>query len=409
MTNEVTKIFIRDHREDDVRRLALEGSRNSAVDLPFALDQIQGWQTARRKLPFWAAHDDVVYPPHLNMEQCSSEQTARYKQQVVCRFLADFSGPSVLVDLTGGYGVDFFYLSEPFTRAVYVERHAALSELVGHNLGVLGRSQAEVHCADGVEFLDSLPTGSDRSAATVIFLDPARRGSHGQKVFGLQDCEPDVTQLRDRLLDRCDVLMLKLSPMLDWHEALRQLCPSGRGCEVHIVSAGGECKELLLVMTHDDTPLRVYCVNDDELFDYMPQSSDAAPTASSATVSAPSLAGWLLVPNASIMKAGCFRELAAAYGLHVVDRNSHLFVADGPVAGFPGRQFCIRAVSSMNKREVREALRGITQANIATRNFPLSVAELRKRLKLHDGGSLYLFATTWQKQHVLLFCEAPTK
>lgn len=405
MINHATQQFILAHRGDDIRQLALAGGRLADVDLTQALQQIQGWQAARRKLPLWAAHDEVVYPPHLNMEQCSSEQTARYKQTVIRRLLPIVGDTGTFVDLTGGFGVDFFYLSQGFVRKVYVERNAELCAIVEHNLRVLGCACCEVRCAESADVLMGLPATPDRRLPTVVYLDPARRGSHGQKVFGLSDCEPDVTVLRDDLLRRADVLMLKLSPMLDWHEALRQLCPGGAGCEVHVVSVGGECKELLLVITHGDSPLTVHCANDDEHFVCHPQGYGASPLSTSSSALAPSIEGWLLVPNASVMKAGCFAELAAAYALRMVDRNSHLFVADEPVNGFPGRLFRIVAVTSLNKRELRDALRGVSQANISTRNFPLSVAELRKRLKLRDGGSIYIFATTWQGKHVLVVCE----
>lgn len=405
MNTETTLAFIRRHRESDIRQIALEGHNNPAVDLPFALVQIQGWQTARGKLPTWAARDDILYPPHLNMEQCSSEHTALYKRAVVGRLLPELADTGTLVDLTGGYGVDFFCLSRGFARAVYVERDPRLCELARHNMAVLGRPHAEIHCDDAPHFLQTLPATGPSSRPTVIFLDPARRGSHGEKVFGLSDCEPDVTLLRDDLLARCDMLLLKLSPMLDWHEALRRLRASGAGCEVHIVATGNECKELLMVITRDESPLRVYCVNDDERFVYTPAAFDPSRLPVTAAPVADALAGWLHVPNAAIMKAGCFDELAAEYSLSAVGPNSHLFVAHEPVERFPGRRFRIVSVCSLNKRDVRQALSGVTQANIATRNFPLSVPELRKRLKIKDGGNLYIFATTWQEKHVLILCE----
>lgn len=397
MTNQATINFIREHRENDVRQLALSGSRNPDVDLCYALEQIQGWQTARKKLPLWAAHEAIVYPPHLNMEQCSSEQTAFYKQQIVRRLLGDALASAVFADLTGGFGVDFFYLSAGFSRSLYVERDAELCAVVRHNLNVLGRQQAEVWCCDSETVLDSLSVEKERSATTVVFLDPARRGAHGQRVFGLQDCEPDVTLLRQRLLDKSEVLLLKLSPMLDWHEALHQLCPGGRGCEVHIVSVSNECKELVLVITGRDTPLRVFCVNDNEHFVFTPQDPVVPMIHKFADLS-PHVAGnWLMVPNASIMKAGCFHELSAHFDILPIAANSHLFLSHNHVPDFPGRIFRIIAVSSFNKKAIKVALADIDRANIATRNFPLSVAELRRRLKLKDGGNHYLFATSDEK------------
>lgn len=407
MTNPETLDFIRLHRTDDVRQLALAGPRHEAVDMAYALDQIQGWQTARHKLPTWAATDGMAYPPHLNMEQCSSEPTARYKQQLVERLMGSSLAQATLVDLTGGFGVDFSYMSRGFARAVYVERDARLCSLATHNFGLLGLRHTEVVCSDSVEWLRALEP-AETAPATVFYLDPARRGSHGEKVFALSDCTPDVSVLHSELMQRATAVVVKLSPMLDWHAALAALTTDGRGAEVHIVSVANECKELLLVLTHGDVPLRVVCANDEERFAYSPSVPAAATDGAQWQHAATAIDGTLLVPNASIMKAGCFAELCAHYHIRPLGHNSHLFVAAGPIDGFPGRQFAIRAVSTMNKRDLRQHFQHIGQANIAVRNFPLSVADLRKRLKLKDGGSHYVFATTWQDRHVLLITEPCT-
>lgn len=405
MKDKTIQAFISEHREDDVRKLAFEGQHFPHINMPFALEQIQGWQTARLKLPMWAAIDDIVYPPHINMEQCSSEVTARYKNAILAQALGAVDGAKTLVDLTGGFGVDFSFMSQGFERAVYVERSEQLCDLASHNFALLGLTQSEVACGDGVDFLHGLPRCENTPGTTVIYLDPARRGDHGQKVFGLSDCQPDVTLLRDELIDKADVVLLKLSPMLDVYAALSSLASTGRGVEVHIVSTAGECKELLLLLTHNDTPLRVVCVNDDEIFAYSPISKDDHHPVAPLCDSIDSLCGILLVPNASIMKAGCFAELASHFGLLMLDPNSHLFVAPRPVSGFPGRQFSITGVSSMNKRELRDMFGQMNQANVAVRNFPLSVAELRRRLKLRDGGNDYLFATTCAGKHIIVLCH----
>lgn len=403
MTNQATRDFIHAHRTDDVRRLALLASRFPAVDMPYALDQIQGWQTARHKLPTWAATDGLAYPPHLSMEQCSSEATACYKQRLVRELLGIRRSQATLVDLTGGFGVDFSFMSQDMAHAVYVERSEALCALARHNFDLLGLRHAKVVCGDGPSWLHDMADASP-SCPTLIYIDPARRGTQGQKVYGLHDCTPDITLLRDELLRKAEVVVVKLSPMLDWHAAAEALAPDGRGATVHIVSVANECKELLLVLTHDHEPLRVVCSNDNEQFEYFPASSPsllAGPWQQPATA----ISGTLLVPNASIMKAGCFAELCDSYHVQPLGHNSHLFVSPCPVPLFPGRQFAIRAVSTMNKRELRQHLQGIDRANIAVRNFPMAVADLRRRLKLADGGSCYIFATTWQSRHVLIITE----
>ena len=518
-----TAEFIQEYREKDTRQLALRSARFPDVDMPYALDQIKGWQTARRKLPTWAACDGIVYPPHLSMEQCSSEPTAQYKLNLAmewsCRiesseFRVESSAREVesselrvenserevessefrvensegevnnfssgqpatlnsqlstlnsqpatlnsqlstpnlqlstlnfqlstlnchasrMTDLTGGFGVDFSFTSCAFASATYVERNAQLCHMVEHNLPLLGIDNAKVVCADAVDYLSTL------DMQTMIFLDPARRDQHGAKTVMLADCTPDVVQLLPQLLKKSRFTMLKLSPMLDWHKAVEDL--QGTVREVHIVSVGGECKELLLVLSEEiESELKVFCADLEagggsgeaglsggssgssssscssfssepsspshpstpslsaSLFVYTPSSSRPAPNSKLKTQNSK----FLHEPNASIMKAGCFDELAAAYGVSPVSRNSHLFLSAEPVDGFPGRSFSIERVTTLNKRELRQALAGIEKANIATRNFPLSVAELRKRLKLKDGGDVYIFATTTaEDEHLLL-------
>lgn len=393
-----TAEFIREYRERDIRQLALQANRFPDVDMPYALDQIQGWQIARRKLPKWAACDGVIFPPHLSMEQCSSEPTAQYKLNLAMEWAERVGHASSMTDLTGGFGVDFSFTSCAFAAATYVERNEQLCRIVEHNLPLLGLDNVTVVCADAVEYLATL------EPQTMLFLDPARRDEHGAKTVMLADCTPDVVQLLSKLLEKSRFTMLKLSPMLDWHKAVDDL--QGAVREVHIVSVGGECKELLLVLsTVVESELKVYCADlstasdTSSLFVYTPGSS--APVANSKLKTQNSK--FVHEPNASIMKAGCFDELAAAYGVSPVSRNSHLFLSDEPVEGFPGRSFVVERVTTMNKGELRKALVGIEKANIATRNFPLTVAELRKRLKIKDGGDVYIFATTTAEgEHLLL-------
>lgn len=303
-----------------------------------------------------------------------------------------------MTDLTGGFGVDFSFTSCAFAAATYVERNEQLCHIVEHNLPLLGLNNATVVCADAVEYLSTV------EPQTMLFLDPARRDEHGAKTVMLADCTPDVVQLLPQLLEKSRFTMLKLSPMLDWHKAVDDL--QGTVREVHIVSVGGECKELLLVLsTVVESELKVYCADlstasdTSSLFVYTPGSS--APVANSKLKTQNSK--FVHEPNASIMKAGCFDELALAYGVSPVSRNSHLFLSDEPVEDFPGRSFFVERVTTMNKGELRKTLAGIEKANIATRNFPLTVAELRKRLKIKDGGDVYIFATTTAEgEHLLL-------
>lgn len=521
--NQATLDFIRQHQDDDVRQLAFLGSKYPEVDMPFALDQIRGRKMARVKLPRWASIDGIIYPPHISMEQCSSEQTALYKAELAARLLGlspsssengeekekesenasnlhlfeicefagkgavdsefakneatckkqqilteseenvneikeepyegDFSEEIGFVDLTGGFGVDFSYIASRLdVKSMYVERQAHLCEAAKENFGWLGLKNAIVKNGDGIEVLhsfaskkeaaasDSLGITEDQSQSLLktnlglklIFIDPARRDDAGNKVVSLKDCTPDVTLLQEEMLSKADYVIIKLSPMLDWHRAVSELnCVQ----EVHIISVNNECKELLLVLSArnmDDMRassadgesgedeidgaegtdgevkhagnLRIYCINDAQSF-----VCDELDMESSSVKIAPSTLEemlYLYEPNASLMKAGCFSVLSERYGARMLSKNSHLFVSREPITVFPGRSFRIIVVSSFNKKELKRHLSGITKANIATRNFPLSVAELRKRLKLKDGGETYIFATTLSDEsHVLMITE----
>ena len=434
--NQATQDFIRQHQDDDVRQLAFLGSKYPEVDMPFALDQIRGRKMARVKLPRWASLEGIIYPPHISMEQCSSESTALYKAELAARLLglpASSSGTEMkaeneieFVDLTGGFGVDFSYIAARLgVKSMYVERQAHLCEAAKENFGRLGLKNAIVKNGDGIEILHSFhPKKKDAVSADdslgitydqprsllktnlglkIIFIDPARRDDAGNKVVSLKDCTPDVTVLQEEMLSKADYVIIKLSPMLDWHRAISEL---SHVREVHIISVNNECKELLLVLSARNMGgnLRIYCINDAQSF-----VCDELDMESSQVKIAPSTLEemqYLYEPNASLMKAGCFGVLSDRYDARMLSKNSHLFVSREPIAAFPGRSFRIIAVSSFNKKELKRHLSGITKANIATRNFPLSVAELRKRLKLKDGGETYIFATTLSDEsHILVITE----
>ena len=436
--NQATQDFIRQHQDDDVRQLAFLGSKYPEVNMPFALDQIRGRKMARVKLPRWASIDGIIYPPHISMEQCSSEATALYKAELaerllnqqkikICEFTTkdtvapkfaknegtcENQGKVGFADLTGGFGVDFSYIAERLgVRAMYVERQEHLCEKAKENFLRLGLANAEVKNGDGIEVLHTL------EHLSLIFIDPARRDDAGNKVVSLKDCMPDVTILQEEMLLKANYVVIKLSPMLDWHRAVNEL---SHVREVHIISVNNECKELLLVLSARNMGdmeassadgevkrtgnLRIYCINDAQSF-----VCDESDMETSAVKIAPSTLEemqYLYEPNASLMKAGCFGVLSERFDARMLSKNSHLFVSREPIEVFPGRSFRIIAISSFNKKELKRHLSGITKANIATRNFPLSVAELRKRLKLKDGGETYIFATTLSDEsHVLMITE----
>ena len=385
--NQATIDFIRNHADDDVRQLALRGTKNLEVDLPFALDQIAGRQTARRKLPSWAATEGIVYPPHLSMEQCSSEQTARYK--------ADIAGSGHrLVDLTGGFGVDFSVMARGFAEAVYVERRAPLCEIAAENFRLLGLHQAVVVCGDGTDYLQTMPP------ADLIYIDPARRDDHGGRTYGIADCTPNVLSIRDLLLEKAERVLIKLSPMLDWRKAVSDL-GSQYVREVHIVSVANECKELLILLS-PGTSFRLVCSNDNTKF----EAHWSHESHESHWPHWPHNPHYLYSPNASIMKAGCFSVLEQRFPVSQVAPNSHLFLSSDEIDDFPGRRFQIQSISSLNKKELSSVLAPLERANMTVRNFPMTVDQLRKKLKLKDGGDTYIFATTTADgQHRLFICR----
>ena len=445
--NDETREFVAMHRNEDVRELALKAKRVEGLDLPLALDQIAGWQIASKKLPQWASCEGIVYPPHISMEQCSSQFTAQYKSEIAQTLLAPAvtvrarvsdSGESdnqttksepqlsdsaesvmqtaksafqlsdspesdtlvakrAMVDLTGGFGVDFSYLARGFSQATYVERQRHLCDLAEHNMAALGLDQARIVCGDGVEYLRQM------GPVDFIYLDPARRDEHGSRTYAIEDCTPNVLELRDLLLAKSQYTLVKLSPMLDWRKAVADF--DGTVREVHIVATGNECKELLLVLgqqVHEEPSApRVFCVNDNQRIDY-----DSASYTQGLRIGGkplPEAKNYLYEPNASIMKAGCFDLVEERFGVTQVGPSSHLFVSATPVADFPGRGFAIEAIGGMNKKDIKRLLNGTKQANIAVRNFPLTAPQLRKKLKLADGGPVYLFGTTMQGcDHVLL-------
>ena len=428
--NDKTREFVAMHRDEDVRELALKAKRVEGLDLSLALDQIAGWQIASKKLPQWASYEGIIYPPHISMEQCSSQFTAQYKSEIAQTLLASAAtvrarvsdsaesdmqtaknvfqlsdspesdtlvAKRAMVDLTGGFCVDFSYLARGFSQATYVERQRHLCDLAEHNMAALGLDQARIVCDDGVEYLRQM------GPVDFIYLDPARRDEHGSRTYAIEDCTPNVLELRDLLLAKSQYTLGKLSPMLDWRKAVADF--DGAVREVHIVATGNECKELLLVLgqqVHEETSApRVFCVNDNQRIDY-----DSAAYTQGLRIGGkplPEAKNYLYEPNASIMKAGCFDLVEERFGVTQVGPSSHLFVSATPVADFPGRGFAIEAIGGMNKKDIKRLLNGTKQANIAVRNFPLTAPQLRKKLKLADGGPVYLFGTTMQGcDHVLL-------
>ena len=381
--NKETKEFIHEHAKADVRTLALQAKRYPNIDMPKAITQIAGWQIATHKIPTWAACDEILYPVHLSMEQCSSEITARYKKKIIANYPAEHQ---TLTDLTGGLGVDCSFMAEAFERVTYVEQQETLCQLAKHNFPQLGLQKITVNQGNATDFLKEMPT------VDWIFIDPARRDGHGNKTVSVADCEPNVAELETELTSKARNVMIKLSPMLDLSLALQTLQKVN---EVHVVSANGECKELLLILGEKTTnEIPIHCVNllsngEEQHFCFNKEQEN---NAACAYTDQP--LKYLYEPHASILKAGGYRSIAEQFDLKKLHPNSHLYTSNKWIANFPGRGFQINASFGFGKKELKDAIGNEQKANITIRNFPGSVADLRKRLKLSEGGTCYLFATT---------------
>ena len=429
MTNEE---FIHEHREEDVRRLALARAPEG-VDLKWCLQQIEGWQIARRKLPQWAATEGLWYPARLSMEQCSSEETARYKQSIIERLIPK-SERTRMVDLTGGLGVDFSHLASLFQKATYVEILPELRRLAEHNMPLLmekkGRSELQFFAPESFQFY----VGN----YSLIYLDPARRDGAGMKTVSIRDCTPNLLEMQDELLTKAQWVMVKLSPMLDITQAMRELHGIS---EVHVVSLQGECKELLMVMNRRQTecqklawlaemrrrktkvkagcegPVTMHCVNlgtDEDEITVSLSDSNLSPSQiepmfdSNRTYvrCASNLRPFLFEPNASILKAGVCDALTERYPVVKLHPRTNLFVSEQLIAHFPGRRFRIKGVSDFGKRNLKALIGDLDKANLTLRNFPSTTEKLRRQLRLAEGGDTYLFATTLNDgQHALIRCE----
>ena len=394
---EKLKKFILDHREDDVRQLALQASRYPDIDMPFALTQIAGWQSIHDKVPTWAACPDIMYPSLLPLEQCSSDATAIYK----CGVVAKLGLTDSLVDLTGGFGIDCWFMSHAFQHTTYIERQVELVKIAEHNFNVLDDNcQLSIVNCQSEEWLNT------HSPVSWLYIDPARRDNHGGKTIAISDCDPNVCELEENLVKKADKVMVKLSPMLDLSQACNQLKHIQ---EIHIVSVDNECKELLLILSADCNTdaetLPIHCVNirkdEKQEFTFSKQEEKLSPCQM-----AQNIAQYLYEPNASILKAGAYRCLTQRFGIQKLHTNSHLYTSNQAIADFPGRMFEVEGFCGFGKKELKALLANVQQANLTIRNFPASVADLRKRLHLQEGGDTYLFATTLNpQQKILIQCK----
>ena len=460
--NDNVKDFIKKHLKDDVNKLALS-KFPEGIDREFVIRQIHARQVLDKKLPSWAENDELIFPKKLSLEQCSSELTAKYKTTLLstklyettrstnlhessrkefsansCNLVdeekstnlhessrKEFSANScnlvdedlvdekrILVDLTGGMGVDTAFLSDNFDKAYYVEMQEELCEIAKHNFKILNKNIEVVN--DNAEHFLTICDNVD-----CIYLDPARRDEYGRKMVSLHDCSPDVAELQDILLEKAKTVIVKLSPMLDIDIVKKELKNIK---EIHVVAVRNECKELLVVLGQQTTDngqqtlpmarglqLKAIDLRENWNFDFSEDEELEAQWTLADTVGK-----YLYEPGVACMKAGCFKLLSQKYNLDKLHRNSHLYTSDELASDFPGRIFEVVNTVPFDKKTKKEissicqqttdnrqqtdskltAQSSKLKASVTVRNFPLSAEELKKNLGLQDGNDFYIFGTT---------------
>ena len=376
--NEETRRFILEHIDDDIHQLALQSGKFPLIDISLAIRQINGKQKIKSKIPSFFRNEDILYPAQLSLEQSSSESTAKYKS-TLCE------GKS-LTDLTGGFGVDCYFLSQRFEQVSYVEQNTELCEIAGHNFKVLGCPNIEIHNTTSEKFL------TEMLHSDWIYIDPARRSESGKKTVLLSDCEPDVSALSKLLQQKTSKVMIKLSPMLDITAALRELSDT---TEIHVISVDNECKEILLILnsiSNENPKIKTINISKNKTFQIFECNSEKESACKIEYSS--SVEKYLYEPNSSVMKSGLFKSVGSSFSLSKLHVNTHLYTSLEHKTDFPGLVFEVVKIWGNTKQELKELVLKIPKANISVRNFPLTVEEIRKKIKIKDGGEIYLFACT---------------
>ncbi len=378
--------FIQQNLNEDLTKLILKGSPFPDVSIQEIAVQIAGLKKAKNKLPTWFKNSSILYPPNLNLEQTSSEITANYKANLI--------KGDLLRDLTGGFGIDDYYFSKNFKNVIHCELNEELSTLASHNFEALGVSNIQTVAGDSLAILKGTEGKIDW-----IYLDPARRDDYGGKVFLLEQCTPNVPENLKLLLQKSDNILVKTSPLLDISSGISEL---RKVVEIHIVSINNEVKELLWILNRNITnKIKIKTINitksETQRFEAFLEDNPSIPNYSLPLK-------FLYEPNPAIMKSKLFTALAAETNTYKLQSNSHLFTSE-EIKTFPGRRFEIMEIIAYNKKSLKSSLTQ-KKANITTRNFPKSVNEIRKELKIEDGGSDYLFFTTDLKNDkIVLVCK----
>ena len=431
-----TKEYIKQHRNDDVYRLAL-AKTPEGVDLQYALQQISAYQILTKKVPSWAECNELIFPRQLSLEQSSSELTARYKAQLIRDFMGN--QPFTHIDLTGGMGIDCYFIAQHTQKSHYVELNPELCQIARHNFTHLNPN-ISVYNTTAEEFLnqstdDRLQITDNRvqitdnrvqitdntiaedskngnsQLSTLIYLDPARRGDHGQKLVSIADCQPNVIELLPQMFELTDKVVVKLSPMLDITRAINELPHIEK---LYVISVNNECKELLLFINKKyNAETQIHAINLKSTINN--QRSTDNPTPFSGFIShesalslsyAHEVGKYLYEPYAAHLKSGLYKTMAETYGVAKLHQHSHLYTSAELNNEFPGRKFEVKEVVPFDKKSAKTLFKSLKQANLTTRNFPLTVSELRTQYKIKDGGETYIFATTLHDDSkVLIVCQ----
>ncbi len=380
--------FIQHSKNKPLTEVALLLNKKPKLDKEFILSQINGIQKAKNKLPEFYNTPNIIYPSKLSMEQCSSERTGIYKSQLI-------EGNS-LIDLTGGFGVDSFYFSKNFTQITYVEKNVELVETVKNNFGLLKVKNVNILNTTAEDFINSAKEKVD-----VIYIDPSRRNEN-QRVFKLNECTPNTIELAPQLFKIADKILIKTAPLLDIKLTLKDLkCVTN----VWVVSVNNDCKEVLYLLEKDKVvepkinTINLTNSNQEFYFDYKTESNSLV------EYSPPK--NYLYEPNSSIMKAGAFNSICNHFSMKKLAKNTHLYTSENLIENFPGRTFKIETVINYSLKDFKKL--GIKKANVSCRNFKDSVEQVQQKLKLKDGGGIYLFATTDSNNKPILIISVKIK
>ncbi len=368
--------FIQENRTKNIHSLALSIHNFKEVDKKLALQQITGLQKIEKKVPTFYKNEQILYPTRLSLEQSSSEITAIHKSK-------QMSGDT-LFDLTGGFGIDNYFLSQNFQKSIYIEQNRELCGIAKHNFKALNNDKIEVVNDKASSFLEKTELLADW-----IFIDPARRSTTGKKVYFLSDLEPNILEIKELIFSKTKRLMIKLSPMIDISVLREQLAEI---TEIHIVAINNECKELIAIIdTTSEKPFIIktfnYTNNHTEELSYSPNDKVN-------TIYSKEIKKYLYEPNSAILKAKAYDIISEIHKIDKLHKHSHLFTSNSLISNFQGRSFEVEKVYGFNKKGIKECISETQQANLSTRNFPLSVEKLKQKLKTKDGGDYYLFATT---------------